>query len=224
MPRRTKQAHPLQGNDGGRDFFEPLQVGPRFFPGPESGVLLAKSGTSFRSPVAWIVQFPSRASHRRHCRRLNVERLHLFEMIQVFKKELRLMRKLAKRERTTIHERLDDTREKTSHQSRPIVRNQALTAAGSRLARNSVRRFFCSWCKGRSGKRGIPPRYPRWSMACFTPAMLSSETIIFEARPRTNCSSRAFSCWPCPNNSNTATHFSATPHPTPTIAPPPPPP
>src|SRR5260370_22445823 len=148
MPRRTKQAHPLQGNDGGRDFFEPLQVGPRFFPGPESGVLFAKNGTYFRSPVAWIVQFPSRASHRRHCRRLNVERLHLFEMIQVFKKELRLMRKLAKRERTTIHERLDDTREKTSHQSRPIVRNEALTPAVSGPARTSVDRILYCICLG----------------------------------------------------------------------------
>jgi hypothetical protein len=37
-------------------------------------------------------------------------------MIEILEKELRLMRKLAEREGTTIHEHLDDTRGKTSHQ------------------------------------------------------------------------------------------------------------
>jgi hypothetical protein len=44
-------------------------------------------------------------------------------MVEVFKKEFRLMRELPEGEGATIHEPLDDTREKTSHQFRLIVRN-----------------------------------------------------------------------------------------------------
>ena len=54
---------------------------------------------------------------------MNVEGLHLFEVIQIVKKELRLMGYLAEGERTEIHEMLDDTRRKTSHQLSMLVRN-----------------------------------------------------------------------------------------------------
>jgi VWFA-related protein len=78
-----------------------------------------------------------------------------------------------------------------------IGSNQERTVAGSNSASRSATRLLRSSLRGCSGGRGIPPRYPRWSMACFTPAMLSSETISFEARTRMACSSRAFSWWPC---------------------------
>ena len=45
-----------------------------------------------------------------------VKRFHFFKVIEVFEKQLRLVRKLAKREGAAIHEPLDDTRGKTSHQ------------------------------------------------------------------------------------------------------------
>jgi len=37
-------------------------------------------------------------------------------VVEIFKEKLWLVRELAEREGTAIHERLDDTREKTSHQ------------------------------------------------------------------------------------------------------------
>jgi hypothetical protein len=54
---------------------------------------------------------------------MSIEGLHLFKVIEVFKKELWLMGKLAEGESTTIHEPLDDTRGETSHQLGPIVRH-----------------------------------------------------------------------------------------------------
>jgi hypothetical protein len=106
----------LAGNNGDSAVLKSVQIGETFRSGSESRVLFAKNRSYFRSSIARIVQLSSRARHYGHGRRMSVKRLHLFKVIEVIKKELRLVRKLAEREGTTIHERLDDTREKTSHQ------------------------------------------------------------------------------------------------------------
>src|SRR5258708_32206737 len=126
--------------------------------GGEGVVWRAEKKTFLAPAVLRIIELPGHTCHGRHSRRMSVEGLHFFKVIQILQKEFRLMGKLAEGQDTTIHGLLDEPRRKTSHQLNLFVPSYARTAAGSRVVRNSVRRFFCSWCKGRSGGRGMPPR------------------------------------------------------------------
>ncbi len=116
VSRPAKQSHLLPRNNRNRSLFKSVQIGERLGSGPKSDILPAKNRRDFRSSIVRIVDLLSRALHRGHGRRMSVEGLHSFKMIEVFKKKLRLMGELAKGEDTAIHEMLDDTRTKTSHQ------------------------------------------------------------------------------------------------------------
>src|SRR5258708_20927633 len=206
--RSAKEAHLLSRDDRNRALLEPRQIFCRRFAQAESFILRAQSGSYFRPPLLGKFHRPRNAVHRLHCRRMRIKRRNFGKIVEELDKTLRRVGQLAKREGSTVHLGLDDIWCVWSQQTGSTPRPQARATAGSKAASRAIRRFFTSSVSGRSGSRGIPPRYPRWSMTNLTQAIPDSETMSFDALTSNCCNSRACSSWPRRAKLYNATHFS----------------
>src|SRR5207248_7047429 len=112
----AKQPYLLPRHNRDRPVRQPFQIGLRLRPRAQLRVLLAKNRSHFPTALCGVIQLAACLRHRLDRGRVGIERLHALKLLQISEKELRLVGELAERESATIHERLDELREKTSHQ------------------------------------------------------------------------------------------------------------
>ena len=126
--RPAKQSHLLSRDNGNRSLCQPFEIRLRLGTGSQVHVLLAKNPRYFRPAFLGVIEFPAGFRHRLHRRRMGVERLYFFKLLQIGEKQLGLVGELTEGQRATIHVRLDELHVKRSHgfrtNSRPRARDK----------------------------------------------------------------------------------------------------
>src|SRR5262249_14238539 len=106
----------LSSDNRDRAALEPLELAERRRTGAEGLILAAQNRAHRVPPFVRILKRSRRFTHRAHCRRMRIKRLHRVKMLNEIEKKLRLVRQIAEGEDAAIHEPLDEPLAKTSHQ------------------------------------------------------------------------------------------------------------